>query len=397
MNRSLPSECSTDFSSPKAWQSFREQFPVREKWAYFDNAAVAPLPQVTAEAVRNWLQQASCEGDTVWLDWSRRTNEVRQTAAEMIGADTSEVAFVANTTAGIGLVAEGFTWQDGDNVVTFENEFPSNLYPWMNLSDRGVETRRVPVENGIPDLDRLDEACDERTRMITVSWVGYASGYRLDVNQVSAIARKHGALFFLDAIQGLGVFPLDVHEAGVDFLAADGHKWMVAPEGAGLLYVAQPALAQLRPLGVGWNSVKQRSDYKNVALNLRDEASRYEGGSPNMMSLHALGASLDLIRGQGVGPHKSPFGERVVHLTDVASELLADAGARIVSPRVEGHKAGILVFDVPNVEPATFRNRCMESGIVLSCRGAGIRISPHAYNDEDELTRLADVVREFVA
>ena len=167
----------------------------------------------------------------------------------MINADPDEIAFIGNTTAGIGLVAEGFPWSDGDNVVTLANEFPSNLYPWMNLSTRGVETRRVQVDNGIPDLNQLDAACDQRTRIITVSWVGYASGYRLHVADVAEIARKHNALFFLDAIQGLGVFPLDVHAAGVDFLAADGHKWLIGPEGAGITFIAKKHLDLLRPLG----------------------------------------------------------------------------------------------------------------------------------------------------
>lgn len=371
--------------------------PIKQKWAYFDNAAVAPLPTVTVTAVHDWLQQAAQEGDTVWLDWAQRISAARRTAATMIGADPIEVAFVANTTAGIGLVADGFPWRSGDNVVTLANEFPSNLYPWMNLADLGVETRQVPVEGGVPDLDRLSAACDERTRMITVSWVGYASGYRLHVPDVAEIARRHDALFFLDAIQGLSAFPLDVQTAGVDFLAADGHKWMVGPEGAGVTYIAKQHLDLLRPLGVGWNSVKNRGDYGHVELQLREEASRYEGGSPNMIGLHALGTSLDLLTSLGSTAYRSPIGDRMVQLTDVGCELLKEAGAQICSPRVAGHKSGIFVFDVPGIDPARIRSRCLEAGIVVSCRGAGVRVSPHAYNDEDELARLAGIVREFVA
>lgn len=387
-----PTTAATGSDDRADWRRFSDQMPVKKKWAYFDNAAVAPLPACAAEEVRRWLEEATCEGDTVWPHWARRTTQIREQMAGLIAARPEEIAFVGNTTAGIGLVAEGLDWRAGDNMVTLANEFPSNLFPWMNLASRDVEARLVAVDQGVPDWNRLREACDARTRLISVSWIGYASGYRLDVAQVSAIAKEVGALFFLDAIQGLGAFPLDVHQAGVDFLAADGHKWMVGPEGAGVFFATEAALAQLRPLGVGWNSVKNHGDYSHAVFDLRTEASRYEGGSPNMIGLHALGASLDLLASLGLGPQQSPIGQRLVELTDFACQHLVEAGAEIWSPRIDGHKSGIVVFRLPGVEPAAIRTAALEAGIVVSCRGGGVRISPHAYNDEVELQRLVELV-----
>ena len=146
--------------------------------------------------------------------------------------------------------------------------------------------------------NRIADACDDRTRIVSASWVGYASGARLDPAEISKVAHDAGALFFLDAIQGLGVFPLDVEETGIDFLAADGHKWMIGPEGAGVFYSRQEHLQMLRPMNVGWNSVKQGNDFSNVDLKVRDAARRYEGGTQNMAGFIGLGASLELLEGK---------------------------------------------------------------------------------------------------
>ena len=224
-----------------------------------DHAAVAPLPAPARDAVLQWSREAAEVGDVAWPRWAERVEEVRRLCAALIGADEDEIAFVPNTTAGISLVAEGLPWRAGDNVVTLANEFPSNLYPWMNLGDRGVETRRVEAPQGRVEVDQILERCDARTRLISVSWVGYASGWRMDLAELVERAHQRGILVFLDAIQGLGVFPMDVRQTPVDFLAADGHKWMLGPEGAGIFYVRREHLQRLRPIGVGWNSVRARS------------------------------------------------------------------------------------------------------------------------------------------
>jgi selenocysteine lyase/cysteine desulfurase len=388
---------SDDYSADHLPLALRRQMAIVRRFTYFDHAAVAPLPEPTRLAIQTWLSQAAEVGDTAWPAWSARLEQLRQAAARIINAEPSEIGLIPNTTTGISLIAEGLPWRAGDNVVTLANEFPSNLYPWMNLASRGVETRRVAVEGGVVDLDRLAAACDERTRLVSVSWVGYATGWRVDVGQVAELCARKGCLFFLDAIQGLGVFPLDVQAAGVDFLAADGHKWLLGPEGAGLLYVRKRRLNELRPTGVGWNSVVARHDYKHVELALRPETARFEGGSHNMAGFIGLGASVDLLASLGLTPERSPLADHVLAITDYACERLAEIGARLFAPRVAGHKSAIVTFELPGQDSNLVRQRLEAAGIIVRCRAGGIRISPHGYATFEEVDRLIAELRTWIA
>jgi selenocysteine lyase/cysteine desulfurase len=328
-----------------------------------------------------------------WPGWERRIGQIRKLAAGLFGADEGEIAFVPNTTTGIGLVAEGLSWRPGDNVVTPANEFPSNQYPWMNLETRGVETRRIATTDGRLTAEMLLDACDARTRLISVSWVGYATGWRVDVASLVQEAHNRGILVFLDAIQGLGVFPMDAHAWEIDFFAADGHKWMLGPEGAGIVYVRHDQLAELRPLMVGWNSVVQSHDFSRCEFNLRPAASRYEGGSANMVGIAALGASLELLKAHGLSSTTSPIADQITQFNQTAADRLQALGAVIRSPQDPGHTSGILSFEFPGKDPAELRRRCLTRKIALSVRHGWLRISPHAYNDEADLQQLIEVLR----
>lgn len=374
------------------WTQLRRQMPIVKQWAYMDHSAVAPLPEPTAEAIRTWCDQATNAGDTVWMSWHESVQRVRQSAANILNAQPSEIALVPSTTAGISLVADGFPWQPGDNVVTLGNEFPSNIYPWLNQRPRGVEVRVIEIDEGQVDVNRVVEAIDSRTRIVAVSWVGYASGWRLDLAEITRATHDRGALVMVDAIQGLGVFPLDVKRIPIDFLAADGHKWLLGPEGAGLFYLRHEHLSLLRPMGVGWNSVSHAFDFDTIELDLRDEASRYEGGSQNMVGFIGLGASLDLLQQCGLAPNTSPVAERVVKLGDYAADQLRAVGAKMLTSRPENHRSGIITFQLPNTDPQALRQACYRERIAVSCRGGGVRISPHAYNTEEEIDHLVKTV-----
>ena len=370
------------------WERWRRQMPVAERWAYFDHAAVAPLTGPARRAIIDWSEEAARSGDVAWPPWRKQIDQLRAMVAQWIHADQAEIALIRNTTEGINLVAEGYPWQSGDNVVTLADEFPTNQYPWLHLADRGVETRRLPTEDGRVDLDRLAAACDRRTRLLSISWVGYAGGWRNDLDQVARLAHQQGALLFVDAIQGLGVFPLDVQATPIDFLAADGHKWMMGPEGAGVFFIRREHLDRLRTVGVGWNSVAAANDFSRIELTLKNDASRYEGGSHNMLGLIALKASLELLTQFGA----EAISRRVLEITDRACQRLADAGAVIHSDRRPGHQSGIVSFELPGRDPQEVRRRCLDQHVVLSCRAGRLRISPHAYNNEADLDRLLGAI-----
>lgn len=367
-----------------SWADFRRQMPVTGRWAYLDHAAVAPLSAPAARAMQEWIGDLTENGDVGWSRWEARVEQVRRQGAALVGADPAEIALIRNTTEGISLVAEGFPWQAGDNVVTLADEFPSNVYPWLNLASRGVETRRVAVDQGRVDLARLAEACDGRTRMIAVSWIGYASGWRNDVDELVELARSKGAYLFLDAIQGLGVFPLDVRATPVDFLAADGHKWLLGPEGAGLLFVRREHLDLLRPLGVGWNSVVQAHNFTHIEPVWKTSAARYEGGTCNMAGIMGLGASLELLARYGC----PAISARTLELTDLACERLTAIGATVCSDRDPRHASGIVSFEMPGQSSTQVRQKCLQHSVALGSRAGRVRISPHAYNDADDIERL---------
>jgi selenocysteine lyase/cysteine desulfurase len=377
-------------------QALRTTMPVAKNWAYFDHAAVAPLPAPTRETLTRWANQACSAGITNWTSWAKEIEQTRAVAARLIGAHSREIALVPNTTSGIAIVAEGLDWEAGDQVITLADEFPSNLYPWLNLADRGVKTHRLPTHLGRIELDRLAAACNARTRLISVSWVGYATGYRQPLAEIAEIAHRHGALLLVDAIQGIGALPLDVSEVPIDFLAADGHKWMLGPEGAGIAYIRQAHLERLRPLGVGWNSVVHAFDFSRIELDLKPSAGRYEGGSQNMAGFLALGTSLRMLQDAGI----DQIARAIIDLTDMACDQLLELGAQIHTHRqlgAGGHdpRSGIITFEIPGQNSQLIQRHCRRENVVISCRGGYLRISPHAYNNVEDVERLIVALNSY--
>jgi len=369
------------------WAAIREaEFPVAREWAYFDHAAVAPIPRRAAEAVRLWAEDQAAHGLVRWGDWGAKVEDLRAGLADWISAEPDEIAFVANTTHGIGLVAEGFPWRAGDNVVIPADEYPSNVYPWMNLADRGVEARLVPAREDRILVDDLAAAMDDRTRLLAVSHVEFASGFRNDLDALGALCRSRGVAFFVDAIQGVGPLVLDVARTPVDFAAADGHKWLLGPEGAGFLYVRREWIDRLRPLGVGWHSVTGSFSAPGLDFTLKPNAQRWEGGSCNMPGLQGFAASMTLLREIG----REALSRRLLDRADAVRRAVSDAGWRVLGPPRPQERSAIVTARADGVDPDAAATLLRERKVVASCRRGRLRFSPHLYTDERDLGRLRD-------
>lgn len=375
------------------WSGLRIEFPVTREWAYFDHAAVAPLSGRAQQALRVWADDLAVNGEVHERRWVRRIEEVRRLAGQLLGADPGDIAFVKNTSEGIGIVAEGFPWRAGDNVVSPEDEYPANVYPWMNLADRGVELRRVPARAGRVLVDDIREALDERTRLVTLSAVEYSTGFRNDVDAIGELCHARGAYLFVDAIQALGALPLSVRDSPMDFLAADGHKWLLGPEGAALFHVRRELVDLLHPVGVGWNSVVGARDFSRLEFRLKPDAGRWESGTLNVAGITALGASLELLLNIGV----PAIAERVFELTDYLCAQAERLGLEVFSSRRPGEKSGIVSLLWPHGPLGRVVRRCRAEGVIINQRNGRLRVSPHFYNSVDELDRLLDLLRAEMA
>jgi selenocysteine lyase/cysteine desulfurase len=370
----------------------KAEFPVTERFLYLNHAGVSPLPSRTAEAGARLLYQFRDEGAFRLRKWQEIAEEARGRFARMIGASPEEVAFIKNTSEGLSFIAAGFPWKEGDNLVTANVEFPANVYPWMRLASRNVEVRMVPAREGRVRKEDLFAACDGKTRLIALSSVEFANGHRNDLPGIGEFCQKKGIFFCVDAIQSLGVLPIDVRAYGIDSLSADGHKWLLAPEGIGGFYISRDVMEMVEPVVLGWHSVRNRFDFENYDFRLSPDARRFEPGSFNTVGLAALNASLDLLLSVGV----DRIWERVRRLTDGAIETALRQGYGVLSPRHPEDRSGIVTFRVPSADPHALWKALLARNAICSPRSGGIRISPHFYNTPEEIARFFEILAEEI-
>lgn len=370
----------------------RASFPVTEAWTYLNHAGVAPLPRQSAAAMQAYAGVAAADGGETWQRHEAREAQVRLAGARVMGVDVADVAFIANTTVGLGLVAGGFDWKPGDRVVVPTCEFPSNLYPWLALGDQGVEVVRIEPEG---PGDRLDSALFEAAlrrggvRVVAVSWVQFGRGWRLDLEALGRMCREHDSLLVVDAIQALGVIPAEFERWEVDVAAADGHKWMLGPEGLGVLYANERARDRLRVVAPGWNSVVHRQQWDNRDLVLDPTARRFEPGTMNYAGIYGLGASLDLLLEAGV----AAVWAHVDGLCTRLAEGLEAADAHVLTDRSEGGGSGIVTFRLPGEAPEETEARLLARRFSVRARGGGVRVAPHGYNTVEEIDALVEALR----
>lgn len=363
----------------------RSLFPVTKKYIYMNHAAVAPLSLPVHDSMTGLIDDVTANGAVGFRQWYATYEQARLAASRLVNARPREIAFMRNTSEALSAVANGIDWRSGDNVVTCEVEFPANVYPWMRLArDRGIELRFAPERSGRIDIGELLELTDSRTRVVTISWVQFASGFRADLARIGNYCRGRGIIFVVDAIQGLGALKLDVERDCVDAFAADAHKYLLGPEGIALLYVSDRVIESINPTVVGWTSVKEYENYLEYDLNYREGAGRFECGTLNTAGVYGLKAAIELFL--EVGP--AQIESYIMELTAGLVEKLKAKGYNVVSSRAAGEGSAIVTCTHDNHSAAALSKLLSASNIITAPRVNRLRISPHFYNTADEVEAL---------
>jgi cysteine desulfurase/selenocysteine lyase len=368
----------------------REMFPVTRNLTYFNHAAVGPMSIRAAEAIERFVADQRDFGALHWRAWYAEYDRLRESAAKLIGArDPREIALLKNTSEGLSFVAEGFRWRDGDNVITTDLEFPSNAAPWQRLARRGVECR-VLRTNGSFTADDVAPLIDDRTRIVTVASVAFHNGFAADLDAIGALCRERNVLLCVDAIQSVGVLPMDVRRSNIAFLAADGHKWMCGSEGAALFYVAAEHRDKVDVLETGWVNVARKSaNFIDAGVDLLPDARRFEAGSLNTSGIHGLRAAIDLLLEIGI----DAIAAEAVRVATKLADALESIGWRVSSPRpIRSAIIGAAPQDVDGRELLRLHGLLEKQGIVCAPREGMLRFSPHFYNDDGEVERVLDVL-----
>ena len=369
------------------FESYRKEFPVTHKYAYLNHSGVAPMSLRVKRAVEQFLTESAEGGAFHYPKWAQRIVDIRRACAKLIHSDAEELAFVKSTSHGLSIVAEGLDWKPGDNVLIYEKEFPSNIFPWLNLKRKGVEVKTIPSRDGRMVMEDIEDLMTSRTRLLALSSVQFSNGFKIDLKKAGELCSQKKVLFCVDAIQSLGVIPMDVIEYNIDFLAADGHKWLLGPEGIGIFYCRQELAQQLNPPLVGWKSVKNDLSFDMPDFCLKTNALRFEEGSMNVMGIFGLGAAVDLLLEVGI----QNIEERVLGLGDFLIKEAEKRNFTIFTPKEKAARGGNITF-TGNFDSAGVREKLLNNGIMVNVRGGGLRVSPHFYNNQEELERFFAVL-----
>ncbi|MBG0788881.1 MAG: aminotransferase class V-fold PLP-dependent enzyme [Desulfovibrionaceae bacterium] len=373
---------------PHDWH--RHDFPITLKRTYLNNAASTPMSLPGIRAVAAYLEDRAAMGAGANGKWDGVVARTRDKLARLVGGEPDDIALTGGTSHGLSLVAGGFDWREGDEAVIVVPDFTANVYPWLYLADRGVAVRMV--ERGADGSFTVDDVAARitgRTRLVAVTTVDFHTGFYADVAGIGNLCRERGLVFGVDAIQGLGVLPMDVASLGIDFLACGAHKWLLGVRGGGFLYIAPALRERVRPVLYGWSSVRNPGAY-SVEHEIREDAGKYQPGAVPYMALAALDAGLDMLLGLGV----ERIRDRVLSLTGRILRGVADLGWPVVGARSERHRSGIVSF-MPPGDPDGLHAFLAARNVDVSVRRGAVRVSPHFYNDGTDVDRLLEALGEW--
>mgnify|MGYP005850464275 CR=1 FL=1 len=366
------------------WDRYRPEFPVTEHLTYLNHAAVAPLVRPAARAMQRLAEDACQYGSLHYGEWMDAYAGLRQATASLLNASPGEIAIVKNTSEGIATVANGIGWRPGDKVVAFREEFPANFFPWKRLEARGVRVEWLSIYDSLDSIDRAVRGA----RLLAISFVNYLSGHRVDLDTVGEICRRHGCLYFVDAIQGLGAFPVDVRSAGIHALAADGHKWLLGPEGCGILFVQRDIQDLIEPLEFGWTNVAGYADYASRDMTLRSDAGRYECGTLNTIGCFGLRASIEFLLGVGIGR----IAPAVLERSRQIAAGVEQRGYEVLRGWNERTASGIVSFRKDGADSRLVASRLRGLGVITANRQGWVRASPHFYISPADVDHMLEAL-----
>jgi len=361
--------------------------------SYLNHAAVAPWPRRTVDAVHRFATENMTRGSSGYPSWLETEKELKSQLAELINAESADdIALSKSTSESLSIVAHGLPWKPGDSVVSLYEEFPSNRYVWESLSEYGVEARFASIHAENPEQALID-ACDRSTRLIAVSSVQYSNGMRLRIERLGEFCKCRGIWLCVDAIQHLGALQFDVRAWNVDFLAADGHKWMLGPEGLAVFYCRPELRGLLRLRQYGWHMVADAGDFENHIWRPADTAARFECGSPNMLGIHALAASIGLIAETDI----RKIERKVLDNSRYMKELIERSEWSLAGSEDAERRSGIVAFRVPGHPSEKLHHVLRENGVACAVRAGNIRFSPHFYTPREDIDRAFSLLASETA
>lgn len=359
------------------WNRVREEFPVCKKYVYLNPAGGSPVSKSAADEGKRFYNEMLEFGDTYWETWLERTEKVRSSLADFIGAEREEIGFTTNTSHGMNLVAQ--ILKDKGTVLTMRDEFPSTTFPWLNQK---TKIRFVEPVNHTYPIEAIKKALTPEIKILISSYVQYNTGFRQDLEELGKFCKKNNLIFVVNATQALGIFPVDVKKSNIDFLMFTGLKWATAGYGIGGLYVNKKWLSKENFPFAGWRSVEVPEKMDNLALDLKNEASVIESGCPHFPNIFALGGALKLFNNIG----KENITSRVIQLNRLLQNKLKQLGLEVICQEEDKHRSGILIAKIEN--PKEVVSKLFEKNIIVSARGEGMRISTSIFNNEEDIQKL---------
>lgn len=363
---------------------YRDEFPVTRELIYLNHAAVSPLCRPAAEAMKALADDACLYGSLHYDRWLESYDGLRRSAARLINASPDEIAIIKNTSEGVAFVALGINWHPGDRVIGFREEFPANYYPWLRLESKGVQITWLSIYDPL----EIVAAAIPGARLLAISFVNYLSGFRVDLDALGQLCKENGCFFFVDAIQGMGAFPLDVEASHIDALAADGHKWMLASEGTGILYIRRRWLDSIEPVEFGWTNPANYADYSSRDMSLRPDAGRYECGTLNTIGCFGLRAALDFLLKVGM----ENIAANVMCLAGQLEMGTREKGYELIVKRTAQTGSGIISVRHPKLDARAVVSQLKQKRILAAPRQGWIRMSPHFYLNSEDIEQVLNAL-----